>query len=164
MSSTRATKVLCVSVFSDTSICTTDIAIRNGRTRRRPGLCLSTCSAFIERVIPYPHLFPWRYKCFVNFHELAMYFQRYGFLHTQIYEVIWRCMLRNALFQLSNSMTDHLEVWCQGYFISDFPIFKFSEWVIAYCSTAGKCMRYEERIPYGNLLSLLTFSLVFVLK
>jgi hypothetical protein len=146
--------------LSDTSICTTHIAIRNGRTRRGPGCCLSTCSALIERVIPYPHLFPWRYKCFVNFHELAWYFQRYGILHTQIYEVIWRCILWNALFQLWNSMTDYLEVRCQGYFIGDFPIFKFSEWVIAYCSTAGKCMRYEERNPAGNWLSLLTLRCV----
>jgi hypothetical protein len=133
------------------------LAIPNGRTRRGPGCCLSTCSAFTERVIPYPHLFPWRYKCFVNFHELAMYFQRYGFLHMQIYEVIWRIVLWNALFQLWNSMTDHLQIWYQGYFIGDFLIFKFSEWVIAYCSTAGKCMKYEERNPAANWLSLLTF-------
>jgi len=73
-----------VSVFSDTSVCTTYIVIRNGRTLRGPGFCLSTCSVLIERVIPYPHLFPWHYKCFVNFHD----FQRYGILHTQIYEVI----------------------------------------------------------------------------
>jgi hypothetical protein len=78
----------CVCPFSLIRAYVRHIAIRNGRTRRGPGCCLSTCSALTERSIPYPHLFPWRYKCFVNFHELAMYFQRYGFLHMQIYEVI----------------------------------------------------------------------------
>jgi len=49
---------VCVSVFSDTSVCTTHIAIRNGSTQRGPVFCLSTRSSLIERVIPYPHLFP----------------------------------------------------------------------------------------------------------
>jgi hypothetical protein len=84
------------------------IGIRNGRTRRGPGCCLSTYSALTERVIPYPYLFPWRYKCSVNFHDPTMYFQRYSILHTQISEVVWSCILWNALFQLWNSMTDHL--------------------------------------------------------
>lgn len=98
----------CVCPFSLIRAYVRHIALRNGRTRRGPGCCLSTCSALTERVIPYPHLFPWRYKCFVNFHELPMYFQRYGFRHMQIYEVIWRGVPWNALFQLLNSMTDHL--------------------------------------------------------
>jgi hypothetical protein len=124
MSSTPGTWVFCVQIFSD-STCMTCIAVRNGCTRRGTGCYLSTCCSLIERVIPYPHRFPWRYKCFVNYHELAMNFQRNG-IHTQIYEVKWRCIQWHALFQIWDSMTDHLEIWFQDYFIGDFLIYTFS--------------------------------------
>lgn len=56
-----------------------------------------------------------------------------------------RCVLRHAPFQLLNSVTDFREVWRERYFTGDLSIFKFSDSVIAYYSTAGKCIRYEDR-------------------
>ena len=55
---------VCVSAFSDTTICTTHITVRNGRSRRGPDWWLPTYSALTERVIPLPIPVPMTLRVF----------------------------------------------------------------------------------------------------
>ena len=122
MPSTRTMSVFCVSVFSNKSICTTVIAVRNREVR--VAACHHLFCRYRTRyTIPTP--VPTTLQVIRELHELTMNFQRFGILCTQIYEVKLRCILLHALFRLLKSMSDLLEVRCEGYFIGDFPILNF---------------------------------------